>query len=93
MGKRPLVLNMKHYYSGLPENAVYIGRPSKWGNPFIGKYKHEVLEKYEEWIYNQPDLLQAAKIELRGKHLVCWCAPDFCHGDILLRIANEFDSL
>ena len=26
--------------------------------------------------------------ELRGKDLVCWCAPLPCHGDILLEIAN-----
>jgi hypothetical protein len=26
--------------------------------------------------------------ELRGKDLVCWCKPDPCHGDLLLRLAN-----
>jgi hypothetical protein len=26
--------------------------------------------------------------ELRGKDLVCWCAPKPCHGDVLLRLAN-----
>ena len=32
---------------------IYIGRPSKWGNPFsIGKdgTREEVIEKYREWI-------------------------------------------
>lgn len=25
---------------------------------------------------------------LRGKDLICWCAPQACHGDILLERAN-----
>jgi len=27
--------------------------------------------------------------ELRGKDLVCWCAPLPCHADILLELAND----
>ena len=27
--------------------------------------------------------------ELRGRDLVCWCAPEACHGDVLLALANE----
>src|SRR4051794_26242749 len=27
--------------------------------------------------------------ELRGKDLVCWCAPENCHGDVLLDLANK----
>jgi hypothetical protein len=27
-------------------------------------------------------------LELRGKDLVCWCAPKPCHGVVLLRLAN-----
>ncbi|WP_436298090.1 DUF4326 domain-containing protein [Variovorax sp. LjRoot175] len=34
-------------------------------------------------------MLAAAKAELRGKDLVCWWAPEACHADVLLRIANE----
>jgi hypothetical protein len=39
---------------------VYIGRGSKWGNPFvIGKDgdRDEVIAKYREWIKTQPQLL------------------------------------
>jgi hypothetical protein len=32
--------------------------------------------------------MAAAKTELRGKDLVCWCAPKLCHADVLLEIAN-----
>jgi hypothetical protein len=31
----------------------------------------------------------AALPELRGKDLVCWCAPLACHGDLILRLAGE----
>ena len=30
----------------------------------------------------------AIRKELKGKDLVCWCAPKSCHADILLEIAN-----
>jgi hypothetical protein len=70
---------------------VYIGRPSKWGNPFrIGPdgNRSEVLHKYALYLLQQPDLL-AALPELRGKVLGCWCAPLPCHGDILVDFAHR----
>jgi hypothetical protein len=75
---------------------VYIGRPSKWGNPFkladelnAGDEARELcLAKYRTWILLQPELL-AALGELRGKTLGCWCAPKACHGDVLARLADE----
>lgn len=69
---------------------VYIGRPSKWGNPFeIGKdgSRSEVISKYETLLRNTPELLQDLK-SLKGLRLGCWCSPDPCHGDILLKLAN-----
>ena len=33
--------------------------------------------------------LTDALSELRGGDLVCWCRPLPCHGDVLLRLANE----
>lgn len=64
---------------------VYIGRGSKWGNPFvIGKDgdREEVISKYEIYIMNKPDLIKQLP-ELQGKVLGCWCKPKNCHGDIL----------
>ncbi len=64
---------------------VYIGRPSKWGNPFsIGKdgNREDVISKYEAYIMDSPKLL-ASLPELQGKILGCWCKPKACHGDIL----------
>ena len=73
------------------EYDVYIGRPSKWGNPFVvGKdgTRKEVIEKYRAWIIDQPDLMKALP-ELEGKVLGCWCKPKTCHGDILADLANR----
>jgi hypothetical protein len=69
---------------------VYIGRPSKWGNPFVvGKHgtREQVIERYERWLLGN-DALMAALPELRGKVLGCWCAPRACHGDVLVRLAS-----
>lgn len=88
----PKVLNKHRDF--IPSSAIYIGRPSKWGNPFAIKNYHNsqsrklVIEKFEEWIVNQPLLIEDLK-ELSGKDLVCFCSPKECHGDILLRMANE----
>jgi hypothetical protein len=77
---------------------IYIGRGSKWGNPFthlpLERTKAswqvpeaEVLLRYEEWLKQQPELM-AALPELRGKRLGCYCAPKRCHGDTLARLAD-----
>jgi hypothetical protein len=70
---------------------VYIGRPSKWGNPFeIGKdgARQDVVSKYRAWIQTQPQLIEALP-SLRGKALGCWCAPRECHGDVLKELADS----
>lgn len=86
----PKVLNKSKDF--IPDDAVFIGRPSEFGNPFvIGKdgLRGEVIAKYESWIRLQPELIVKAKRLLKDKDLVCFCSPKECHGDILLRIANE----
>lgn len=92
----PTVLNK--YKSGMPEEAVYVGRPTKWGNPFshlgktLAKYRcrtrEEAIEKFAEYIKHQPRLLKDLH-ELKGKDLVCWCAPKRCHAEILMELANK----
>ena len=75
-----------------PPGAVYVGRPTKWGNPIRlddESERDEVIVNYEAWLLRQQHLVEAARRELRGKDLVCWCAPLACHADVLLRIANE----
>ena len=88
--KAPKVINKHH--GNVSKDAVYIGRPSKWGNPFIvGKHgqRGECVDLYEKWIRTQPELIKQIKAELKGKDLVCFCAPQRCHGDVILQIANE----
>lgn len=70
---------------------VYVGRPTKWGNPFvIGRdgSRELVIAKYRAWIQRQPALL-AALPELKDKVLGCWCAPLACHADVLVELANK----
>lgn len=86
----PRVLNK--YRHGIPPDAVFIGRPGKWGNPFIiGRdgNRAQVVAKYSAWLAGQPELLLQARRELHGRDLVCFCAPLQCHGDVLLEIANS----
>ena len=93
----PKLYNKHH--KDFPKDAVYIGRGSKWGNPFshmsntTAKFKVDTREQavsaYEDWLTKHPELIRQAKKELRGKDLLCFCAPKLCHGNVLLRIANE----
>ena len=79
---------------------VYIGRPSKWGNPYshrvgtgakiIVSSREEAVEAYRYWIRGQPKLLKALP-ELKGKVLGCWCSPQACHGDVLLELVKELE--
>lgn len=73
------------------EFDIYIGRPSKWGNPFqIGQdgTREQVIQKYEKWLLGQPKLLDESKA-LKGKVLGCWCKPKACHGDILVKYLEK----
>lgn len=65
---------------------VYIGRPSRWGNPFrIGKdgSREDVIQKFKEYFYSNPKLMKDA-VALKGKTLGCYCKPSPCHGDIIV---------
>lgn len=73
------------------KHDVYIGRPSKWGNPFvIGRdgNRQEVIAKYKTWIQTRPALL-ADIPQLKGKVLGCYCKPYACHGDVLAELADN----
>lgn len=83
----------RRYHKKLaPTHAIYVGRPTSWGNPFvIGKHgtREEVIEKHKQWLLAQPEELKAVKAYLRGKDLCCWCYDNQpCHADTLLEIAN-----
>ena len=70
-----------------------LARPSKWGNPFtigVANYtRDQAIRRFAQYLRANPRLMAAAKRELRGKDLVCFCAPKPCHGDLLLRSQTE----
>lgn len=80
------VVNLKY-----EDYDVYIGRRSKWGNPYhIGKLtREEVIEKYKEYILNKPELLKDLH-ELKNKKLGCFCSPARCHGDVLVELVGIY---
>lgn len=73
---------------------VYIGRGSKWGNPFrqldwSKEERDRVLDEYEKWFWTTD--LPSQLYELKGQRLGCFCYPKRCHGDFLARLVNELD--
>jgi hypothetical protein len=85
----PLVVHRKDPHD------VYIGRPSRWGNPYvIGRdgTREEVIAKHraalELRMRFDPSLRATIIAELGGKRLGCHCAPSPCHGDFLAEVAN-----
>ena len=79
------------------ENTVYVGRPTRWGNPFVVDEKIGMTPMLAQYGYRSnlllgrlPVMLRDVKRELRGKDLCCWCPLDQpCHADVLLEYANE----
>lgn len=80
---------------------VYIGRPSRWGNPYshqpetIARYRvetrQEAINAYQQHLWRE---IRGGRItleelaELDGKTLGCWCSPKACHGEVLLEFAD-----
>lgn len=109
-----------------PAGAVYVGRPTRFGNPFtiapaasrrggsldmwavqyqgrtLGRWddkteaRADAADRYARWIREakQASLVEAARAELAGRDLTCWCPepepgqPDHCHAAVLLELAN-----
>lgn len=91
MGQAKIGRYMKVSHCKREPYDVYIGRPSKWGNPFVigvDGTREEVIAKYEQYVRESPKLM-AALPELEGKTLGCWCAPLPCHGDVLIKLVGE----
>ena len=89
----------------MPLNTIYVGRPTKWGNPYrVGTQMVELqglnpghplppmdAAKAVEWYRIMLSFRDDIDItELRGKNLACWCPLDApCHADVLLAVANR----
>jgi hypothetical protein len=80
----------------LPERSVWVGRESRWANPFgwcgaeLDRESRTVaVAQYGVWVAGRAELLAAARSALAGRDLACSCplgAP--CHRDVLLDLAN-----
>ena len=63
----------------MPPNTVYVGRPTKWANPFIFSVDElrACVDLYKEWLYQagpeRRNFRADAGRVLRGKNLACWC--------------------
>ena len=81
---------------------IYIGRPSKWANPYshksskypdviLVKTRQEAIDCYREYITNGAGrhLLKDLN-ELKDKVLGCWCKPKACHGDVLAELVELY---
>ena len=79
----------------MPPNTVYVGRPTKWGNPWVvrpavGWEGHaKAVGQYRANLLTDAALMEEAQQVLGGKNLACWCPLDHpCHADVLLEVAN-----
>lgn len=80
----------------MPKNAVYVGRPTKWGNPFAADGsiddgdRYVLVEYYRDYVTAAIRSGMLSLEPLRGKDLACWCRHDQpCHADVLLELANK----
>ena len=92
----------KHLVPWLVERdlVTYIGHhgnrhswpESDFANPFVKEAGHDreaMVRHYREYLEGRPDLLKRLRDgELSGRALGCWCAPQPCHGDVLLEYAE-----
>lgn len=65
---------------------------SEWANPYhIGKHgtREEVIQKYEIRVRGKIGRGELDLEELRGRNLGCWCRPEACHGDVLVKLLCE----
>ncbi|CAJ4332348.1 Uncharacterised protein [Burkholderia pseudomallei] len=92
----------------MPPNTVKVDRTTKWGNPFVVGKENPLLpgriveDRRHAWsLYHgfapqNEALITAARAELHGKNLACWCPlpepyqDDCCHASVLLRLANGY---
>lgn len=92
--------NERHYPA---DRVVYVGRPSPLGNPFPMSNKadvHErarVIEQFHGWLKGQleaqtpavvAELQRIVQLAKTGPvYLMCWCAPEPCHAEIIAMYA------
>jgi hypothetical protein len=86
----------------LADGARSVARPHRWGNYFVVgqpyvfgeeggtvRNRAHAVDLFRRWMAANPAWVDAARRELAGLDLACWCPLDQpCHADVLLGIAN-----
>jgi Domain of unknown function (DUF4326) len=73
----------------MSEGAIYVGRPSRWGNPWVATVlgPEFAVSRFRGWLSGMAVIHPAeyAKLiePLRGHDLVCWC-PEACGEDVTI---------
>jgi len=86
----------------MPPNTIYVGRPTKWGNPhkvgdLIGPFSDGprvtpqiAVDRYRGWLIEQIGFGKLNLSELIGKDLACFCQDgDPCHADVLIEFCKN----
>ena len=86
----PKVINSKGSDISLLTNSLYVGRPTKWGNPFKMDINSRALcvAKYISYVRNSYLFLQLDEL-LKYDYLICSCHPSLCHIDGLLKLLKD----
>lgn len=98
MAAHSRVVNVKTV-GEVPAGAAYVGRAnpayglgrSRWANPYrVGPdgTLREVVERYADRLAGRPALLDAARRDLAGRTLACWCVPGPCHASVLAWVVD-----
>lgn len=91
------VYNKRH--NDAPSDAIYVGRGSDFGNEwshmkgtramYSTSTREEAILSFDLWLNSEPNMVEKVKTELKGKSLVCYCSPEPCHAEVLMRVAND----
>lgn len=106
-GRKPVYVGRGSRW-GNPARVVYRRDTRGWhvehdngGNvgtwPTAEGAREFAVEVYRSHLIAHPELAEAARAELAGRDLACWCPlpepgePDHCHGAVLLELARPLD--
>ncbi len=88
------VYNRKVDYEKITPSMLYVGRPSPLGNPFViaGRDTREdviaMFSIYAGLCLDEPEFLEALRQASQATGLICWCAPQACHADVIAELCE-----
>ena len=105
-GVLPLLVKLRHVQDislwSEDDSNMYIGRfhpkvgySFPWANPFklINDHpseRNKVISNYSKMLLSNKLLLEKLPELLAYKQIGCWCAPNHCHGHVILNLLNKF---